>query len=793
MPASKFRPQEVEFLRTFLPEWKALKTEANADKHKPGETSARNQLLRRVVEDFYERFPERDSTQTDETPETYTADQRAYFPMTGGKEKIRLQKEKTKITARMLIAKHYKDDINPIAQGIRAEKPSLTRLEAFGEATSAFIAQMKKESTSEYERFEDLAEKIRNGALIDYSDQDADALAEMLEMFPKKLHAQVVAWGKSMPVHLYCMAVFAKPPDTTLGTYLALSNSMQAIEGSDAGEAIRELLKWQGGSGPVPWKKLQSDTQHEYIERLRMPTDISIMKDPHDTGRDTLLTWYKHIVAGQQNMLADSHVFQFSRVDRGATSSPLLFTSLLKAQAEDSTLRYAPEEKLYALKVSRGYEGPLSSPTWHGLPLARTVDCYRAFDEPLQAALRSISTEQNKIETLMVLLQSMEDYGPIHASMLDLLDKTLLPSQVFDSTHPDHDFPFRHAPSSTWRGGLQGSRWILFVIARFWITLSVVRDPSSAPSALMRSIEAPSLLRMEQQLCHFSNWYIVSLREATRVLMSTHKQQSKAFDQEVVTRHLKAQITTSPHFQPSCAPSTHGVPEDPSVLASMYHRLSKSHPDETLGAANDPEEQLAPTVASRRARRPTQHMRRVVSDSESDSDSSFSSSPPLRPVRQPSPEGEYIDIGGDDLDSSDEETMITDINIQSYLEGNQQTESVPATEPTDMKQDSSLGDTTLAADTALTLDKTEKNSPDLQVSDEERKPLEPFVPILPADLTAPSNNAAFAIHLVSNQGSAQPALDPPTTLRHTERRLVRRAEAQAAIDQVHPRKKGGGS
>ncbi|KAG8794600.1 hypothetical protein FRC12_023284 [Ceratobasidium sp. 428] len=186
-------------------------------------------------------------------------------------------------------------------------------------------------------------------------------------------------------------------------------------------------------------------------------------------------------------------------------------------------------------------------------------------------------------------------------------------------------------------------------------------------------------------------------------------------------------------------------------------------------------------------------MRRVVSDSESDSDSSFTSSPPLRPVRQPSPEGEYIDIGGDDLDSSDEETIITDINIQSYLEGNQQTESVPATEPTDMKQDSSLGDTTLAADTALTLDKTEKNSPDLQVSDEEREPLEPFVPILPADLTAPSDNAAFTIHLVSNQGSAQPALDPPTTLRRTERRLVRRAEAQAAIDQVHPRKKGGGS
>ncbi|KAG8790522.1 hypothetical protein FRC12_011699 [Ceratobasidium sp. 428] len=217
MPASNFRPQEVEFLRIFLPKWKALKTKANADKHKPGETLARNWLLCRIVEDFYEQFPEWDSTQTNETPKTYTTDQ---LCETGGQEKIKLQKEKTKTTTQMLIAKHHKDNINPIAQGICAEKPSLTMLEAFGEATTVFILQMKKESTSEYKSFEDLTEKVCNGASIDYVDQDADALAEMQEMFPKKQHVQVVAWGKSMPVHLYCMVVFAKPPDTTLGTYL---------------------------------------------------------------------------------------------------------------------------------------------------------------------------------------------------------------------------------------------------------------------------------------------------------------------------------------------------------------------------------------------------------------------------------------------------------------------------------------------------------------------------------------------------------------------------------------------
>ncbi|KAG8699803.1 hypothetical protein FRC09_006370, partial [Ceratobasidium sp. 395] len=188
--------------------------------------------------------------------------------------------------------KHHKDNINPIAQGIRAEKPLLTRLEAFGEATSAFIAQMKKESTSEYERFEDLAKKIHNSASIDYVDQDADVLAEMLEMFPEKLHAQVVAWGKSMPVHLYCMAVFAKPPGTTLGTYLALSKSMQAKEGRDAGEAIWELLsEWlemlfgKQGLGQVEsaQKMIHPDTTGSL--RPIMPLVIDLSKISHTTLR----------------------------------------------------------------------------------------------------------------------------------------------------------------------------------------------------------------------------------------------------------------------------------------------------------------------------------------------------------------------------------------------------------------------------------------------------------------------------------------------------------------------------
>ncbi|KAG8715760.1 hypothetical protein FRC09_016332 [Ceratobasidium sp. 395] len=168
MPSSSFRPSEVEFLLTYIPEWKSSKTSDSGDKPKPGKISTRNRLVRRVIEEFYQQFPERDSHQTDKTPDTYSQDERDYLPT----------------------------------------------------ALTIYIQQLKKDSLHEYETFEDLAEKICNSASIDYADQDAKALAEMLEMFPEKMHDQVLHWGKTMPVHVFCMAVFATAPETALQSFL---------------------------------------------------------------------------------------------------------------------------------------------------------------------------------------------------------------------------------------------------------------------------------------------------------------------------------------------------------------------------------------------------------------------------------------------------------------------------------------------------------------------------------------------------------------------------------------------
>ncbi|KAG8706548.1 hypothetical protein FRC08_000985 [Ceratobasidium sp. 394] len=285
MPPSSFRPVEVEFLSGFLEDWIAAKQGSDDPNRQAGQTSARNRLVRRVIDEFYAQFPERDSGQTDENEFTYDDEQRQYFSTrlrdwfknrarsAGGKELIELRKSTSNFTARMLVAKHHRKDIAAIAQGLRTDDPTLNRMTALNLATTEFIAALKKESPDEMKRYKKLAKEIRESAGIDYSEQSQEALQEILQMFPKKLYAQVLAWSQAMPVHIYCMAVFSTPSDPALKSYLALSPSIQGLEGTDTGELLRdEFLQWLE-------KSLGTTTRLSYISDQSMRRWTGIWED----------------------------------------------------------------------------------------------------------------------------------------------------------------------------------------------------------------------------------------------------------------------------------------------------------------------------------------------------------------------------------------------------------------------------------------------------------------------------------------------------------------------------------
>ncbi|QRV87034.1 hypothetical protein RhiJN_15052 [Ceratobasidium sp. AG-Ba] len=184
-----FNNAEVAFLQEYLDEWMSLKR-GNDGLSATERIKSRNRLVRRVIEEFYEAFPKRDSTQNDPTEETYSQEEREglYARLKewfnnctrekGGRERRAIKKIKKTITARILISKHYTKDISPIAQRIRSEDPSLSRIAARNKATTQFIEEMKVEDPDEYERFQVLAWDVRQAAQTDYAEKSEEALRE---------------------------------------------------------------------------------------------------------------------------------------------------------------------------------------------------------------------------------------------------------------------------------------------------------------------------------------------------------------------------------------------------------------------------------------------------------------------------------------------------------------------------------------------------------------------------------------------------------------------------------------
>ncbi|KAG8687086.1 hypothetical protein FRC09_013710, partial [Ceratobasidium sp. 395] len=77
MPPPSFRPEEADFLSQFIDEWIAGKLASN--KKVPGESTPRNRLVRRVIEEFYAAFPERDVHQKDVNPLTFDEDRHVHL------------------------------------------------------------------------------------------------------------------------------------------------------------------------------------------------------------------------------------------------------------------------------------------------------------------------------------------------------------------------------------------------------------------------------------------------------------------------------------------------------------------------------------------------------------------------------------------------------------------------------------------------------------------------------------------------------------------------------------------
>ncbi|QRV89291.1 glycoside hydrolase family 15 protein [Ceratobasidium sp. AG-Ba] len=599
----------------------------------------------------------------------------------GSSTTVKIKTTQSTINARALAMQKYATEIGAIAQRIRSENPALSSMGARNAATNQFVNMLQKNQPNDYAKLQDLAEKIRSQGNIDYAEQSQEALEQMMYLFPAKVNAQVEEWGRRVPAHILCIVAMVPPGQLGLSTWTSTSKTIQPLQRSAKFDALRDnflqvledgfgqavpgristaqkavhpdpegtsrpmmplvddvknvkritlrewlrvylnyLWRWLGGKGSVPWSRLKAKLQH-YVDANRLPQGIANLRDPHLMLRAELEEWYRHIVAGQLGKLPQSQVFQFLRVENPDSDIPLLYETLCCVKPASSTVRYAPEEKLYSIRVGGGQDNAGSQSSWNGLPLLRLYEPYRPFDPDTELKLEKAHCSERPFGTIIKLLKEMELLGPVHtidpdpaerlnahfpANFLDedirsFLGTQLLPAAFFDVTHCDHEDlsfsalilylrspnRFIHSRSGTARGGPKGIRWVVAVAARIHTTLSIARYPDRLHDDLRAVINPMNLEQAIHQLQRLCRWIIEQLRGSIVILRKTAEQRGKAWKRAVVSAHLKNkvfEVPTDEYFGPLI---TSGVPRDPRMLANHYERIMEENPDITLGSEND--------------------------------------------------------------------------------------------------------------------------------------------------------------------------------------------------------------
>ncbi|KAG8731581.1 hypothetical protein FRC11_003487 [Ceratobasidium sp. 423] len=231
MPATTLRRVKVEYLNTEVPTWRILKGKWTTGPDGRSQLQAQTTHIRNVCKIFLQKFPERDPTVSDPTPITFTQDELEDFPrrvqqwfgnntrspvMQDTKEKASTKK---RTHARNLASQRYHQEINEIAHKIRQEQPELQQLAAFNKATMQFMLELKEQDPDRYEKLSIDAEQIQSSGSKDYTELNPEVVTKLLQDFPMELLSELEEHGRTLPIHIWCIATYATPPDQDVKGY----------------------------------------------------------------------------------------------------------------------------------------------------------------------------------------------------------------------------------------------------------------------------------------------------------------------------------------------------------------------------------------------------------------------------------------------------------------------------------------------------------------------------------------------------------------------------------------------
>lgn len=203
--------------------------------------------------------------------------------------------------------------------------------------------------------------------------------------------------------------------------------------------------------------------------------------------------------------------------------------------------------------------------------------------------------------------------------------------------------PFRHTSSGTWRGGPNGVRWIVALIARLVTTFSLIDHGDEIPALIQSAVKPQEHKKNWTQLSRLTQMLIESLKRSNEQLAKTFHSRAQEWKAHVIKNYLTRQLPDAGTIG-LVVPVTNGVPIDPLELQRTYEALTETDPNMTLGEDVSLQRMSVPHKPRRRPK---------YSSSESSAELSESDA---------STEGEKIEISlfSSEEDSSDPDDSVSD-------------------------------------------------------------------------------------------------------------------------------------
>jgi hypothetical protein len=184
-----------------------------------------------------------------------------------------------------------------------------------------------------------------------------------------------------------------------------------------------------------------------------------------------------------------------------------------------------------------------------------------------------------------------------------------LPPVFFDMSSPQHPHlalatlmnslqgpnRFRQIPSGTWRGGPNGARWIVAVVARIHMTFTMIQLNNDVPEQIEKVLDMSDFRRSQTLFQSLVAWLNKSFKDTCDTLRTTYEQRVTAWKAEMTKACLSHQAADKLPREAGCRATrygnqrelTNGLPQRQEELEECFVKISETNPELTLAEEQD--------------------------------------------------------------------------------------------------------------------------------------------------------------------------------------------------------------